>query len=124
MSASNYLENKILDHTLGTTTYTKPTVKISLHTADPTEAGTGTEASGGSYARQAAVFGSASAGSASNTALIQFTNMPTGTFTHFGIWDATTSGNMLYYGPLTVSKTTTLGDTIAFNPGTLTISAD
>lgn len=124
MSASNYLENKILDHTLGTTTYTKPTIYISLHTADPTETGTGTEASGGSYARQTAAFNAASAGSATNTALIQFSNMPTGTFTHFGIWDALTAGNMLYYGPLAASKTTTLGDTLVFNSSTLTISAD
>jgi hypothetical protein len=39
-AASNYLELKLLDHALGTTTYTKPTkVYLDLFTADPGEAG-------------------------------------------------------------------------------------
>jgi len=125
MSATNYLENKILDHVLSTTSYTMPSdAYVSLHTADPTEAGTGTEVSGGSYARQSAAFNAATGGSTSNSALIQFSNMPTATVTHFGIWDAVTGGNILLYGELSSSKSVTAGDTIAFNAGTLTISVD
>ena len=43
MSAmSNYLENKFLDHFLGTSSTSAPAaVYIGLHTADPTDAGTG-----------------------------------------------------------------------------------
>ncbi len=50
---SNYLENKVLDHVLRNTSYTSPTtVYVGLYTSDPTDAGSGTEVSGGSYARQ------------------------------------------------------------------------
>ncbi len=55
-SMSDYLERKLLDHTLGTTAYTFPsTVYLSLHTADPTDVtatALSTEVVGGSYGRQ------------------------------------------------------------------------
>ena len=55
MSFSNYLENKILLHVFGATPYTAPaTLYVALFTSDPGEGGTGTEVSGGSYARRAA----------------------------------------------------------------------
>ena len=51
---SNYLENALINATLRDTTYTSPaTVYVSLWTTDPTDAGSGTEVSGGSYARTA-----------------------------------------------------------------------
>jgi len=51
---SNYLENKVLDHVLRNVSYSSPTtVYVGLYTSDPTDAGSGTEVSGGSYARQA-----------------------------------------------------------------------
>ena len=41
MSISNYAENKILEHTTGTTAWTMPTdVYVKLHTGDPGEAAT------------------------------------------------------------------------------------
>lgn len=124
MSASNYLENEILDHTLGTGSFTMPTAYVSLHTANPDEDASGTEVSGGSYARQTCAFDAASGGSASNTSDESFTNMPAATVTHFGIWDASTSGNMLLYGALDTSKTTTSGDTLSFTAGNLTITVE
>ena len=46
MSKSNYLENKLLDHALGTTAFTQPTNQyLALHTADPTDAASGAELS-------------------------------------------------------------------------------
>jgi hypothetical protein len=66
---SNYLENAIINATLRATTFTSPsTVYVSLHTADPTDAGTGTEVSGGSYARKTATFGAPSNGVSTTTA--------------------------------------------------------
>lgn len=123
MSASNYLENKLLDHTLRVASFTQPAaLYLSLHTADPGETGT-SEATGGSYARQTIAFAAASAGvSASNTA--QTFTMPAGTFTHFGIWDASTTGNFLFGGALTASKTTASGDQITFASGAVTVTAD
>ena len=114
MSAmSDYLENKFLDHFLGTSSTASPSnVYVALHTADPTDAGTGTEVSGNGYARQAITFGAASSGTASNSA-VEFpaaSGGDFGTITHIGIWDATTSGNLLFHSALTTSKTIADGD--------------
>lgn len=124
MSASNYLENEILDHTLGTGSFTMPTAYVSLHTANPDEDASGTEVTGGSYARQSTAFDAAVAGSASNTAAVEFTDMPAATVTHFAVWDASTVGNMLLYGVLDASKVTTSGDTLSFTAGNLTITVE
>jgi alkylation response protein AidB-like acyl-CoA dehydrogenase len=55
-SLSNYAENKVLDHVLGTTSYTKPTTYVALYTVAPTDSTAGTEVTGGSYARLAGAF--------------------------------------------------------------------
>ncbi|WP_377846978.1 hypothetical protein [Bosea sp. UC22_33] len=61
-SASDYLEKKLLDHSLGVAAYTMPgTVYLALFTADPGEAGPGTEVSGNGYARQSTAFAAAAA---------------------------------------------------------------
>ena len=121
---TNYLENKLLDHFLGTTPYTKPTVYVGLFTVAPTDAGGGTEVTGGSYARQTAAFSAASSGTTSNSANIDFTGMPAATTVAIAIFDASTSGNMLVYGTLTTNKTTDAGDTLRIATGDLDISID
>lgn len=122
---SNYLENKLIDHFLGTTTYTKPTsVYVALYTVTPGEAGGGTEVTGGSYARQIATFSAAASGATSNTGNIDFVNMPAATVVAIGIFDALTSGNLLLYGSLTANKTTDAGDTLRIATGDLDISID
>ena len=121
---TNYLENKLLDHFLGTTTYTKPTVYVGLFTVIPGEAGGGTEVTGGSYARQAAAFDAAASGATQNTSNIDFTGMPAATTVAIALFDASTSGNMLVYGGLTTNKTTDAGDTLRIATGDLDISID
>lgn len=122
---TNYLENKLIDHFLGTTTYTKPAaVYIGLFTVAPSDAGGGTEVTGGSYARQAATFSAASSGATSNDSNVDFTGMPAATTVAIGIFDASTSGNMLLYGTLTTNKTTDAGDTLRIATGDLDISID
>lgn len=121
---SDYAENKVLDHLTGRAAWTKPTATyLALFTAAPNDAGGGTEATGGSYARQEVTFGAASGGTISNSAAVNFTSMPAGTFTHFGLFDASTTGNLLVHGALTASKTTGAGDTIQFAIGDLDITA-
>ena len=126
MSAkSNYLELKVLDHFLGTASTTAPSaVYLSLHTANPDEDGSGTEVSGNGYSRQAVTFAAASSGSSSSNSVEEFTASggAFGTVTHFGIWDASSSGNLLYYGALTASKTIADGDTLRFASGAITIT--
>ncbi len=124
---TDYLENKLLDHVLRNTAYTSPTtVYVALFTAAPGEAGGGTEVSGGGYARQAVTFSAPSAGSTSNSSDITFPTATAdwGTITHFAIFDASTGGNMLYYGQLTSSVTVNSGQQLTIPAGNLTISHD
>ena len=122
---TNYLENKLIDHFLGTTAYTSPAaVYVGLFTVAPSDAGGGTEVTGGSYARQAATFTSAASGATSNDTNIDFTGMPAATTVAIGIFDASASGNMLLYGTLTTNKTTDAGDTLRIATGDLDISID
>jgi hypothetical protein len=110
---SNYLENALINATLRNTSYTSPTtVYLALYTTDPTDADTGTEVSGGSYARQSITFGAPSNGTSTNSAAIEFPAATGnwGTITHVGIRDALTSGNLLYHTALDASKTINTGD--------------
>ena len=87
---SNFLENALINATLRATTYTSPaTVYVSLWTSDPTDAGSGTEVSGGSYARTSATFGSPSNGVTTNSADITFPQATAswGTVGYIGIKD-------------------------------------
>jgi hypothetical protein len=122
---SNYLENALINATVRATSNTSPsTVYAALFTSDPTDANTGTEVSGGSYARQSITFGSPSNGVSSNTADLTFPTctLTWGTITHFGIYDALTSGNLLYHAPLTTSKTISTGDNFKIATGNLTLT--
>jgi hypothetical protein len=122
---SNYLENALINATLRATTFTSPTtVYVGLYTSDPTDANSGTEVSGGSYARKSATFGSPSNGVSTTSADITFDQATGswGTVTHIGILDALTSGNLLYHTALDVSKTIDTGDIFKIASGNLTVT--
>jgi hypothetical protein len=122
---SNYLENALINATLRNTAYSSPAgVYVALFTTDPTDAGSGTEVSGGSYARQSATFAAPSNGAAATNADVQFPQATGdwGTITHFGIYDALTAGNLLYHGQLTASKTIETGDVFKIASGNLTVT--
>ena len=122
---SNYLENALINATLRNTTYTSPsTVYVALFTSDPTDAGSGTECSGGAYVRQSATFGAPSDGASSISADVEFPQATGawGTITHFGIFDASSSGNLLYHGALTASKTIATGDVLKITSSNLTVT--
>lgn len=122
---SNYLENALINVTLRNTAYTTPTlVYVGLYTTDPTDANTGTEVSGGSYARTAVTFAAPSNGVTTNSADVTF---PTasgswGTVGWIGILDASTAGNLLYHTPLDVSKTISSGDIFKISTGNLSVT--
>ena len=128
MSAmSDYLENKVLDHILGTTAYTQPTtVYVGLSTASFADDNSGTELSGSGYARQSASFNAAASGTADNSAAIEFpaATASWGTVSHFGIFDALTAGNLLIHGSFTTAKAIGSGDILKISAGDLVISAD
>jgi hypothetical protein len=122
---SNYLENALINATLRNTSYTSPSVVyLGLYTSDPTDADTGTEVSGGSYARQAITFGAPSNGVTTNTAAIEFPQATGswGTVGWIGIGDAITGGNLLYHSPLDASKTIASGDIFKIAIGSLSVT--
>lgn len=131
-SKSNYLENKVLDHVLGGGDYTRPsTVYVALYTSAPNDAGGGAEVSGGSYARVAVTndttnWPAASGGAKSNGTDIVFPTATAnwGTVVAFGILDASSGGNLLYWADLTTSKVVSNGDTAKFLAGDLDITED
>lgn len=121
MALSTFLRNALLDHYLGGSAYTQPTVRISLHTADPGITGA-SEVAGGSYARKPPTFSAAAAGSKASSADIDFTVMPACTVTHVGIWDALSGGNFLQGGALAASKVVNAGDTFRLTQPNLVAS--
>jgi len=122
---SNFLENALINATLRATTYTSvATVYVSLWTSDPTDAGSGTEVSGGSYARTAVTFAAPSNGVTTNSADVTF---PTATASWgvvgwIGINDAASSGNLLYHSPLDTSKTIDSADIFKISTGNLSVT--
>lgn len=128
MSAmSDYLENEILDHILGTGSYTAPAaVYVGLSTGSFADDNSGTELSGNGYARVAATFSAAASGTTSNSAAIEFSAATGswGTVSHFGIFDASTAGNLLIHGAFTASKVIASGDILKISAGDLDVSAD
>jgi hypothetical protein len=138
---SNYLENKLVDQLFrGQTAPTTTTLYIGLFTTAPSDASPGTEPSGDGYARvsvtsslanwagtQSAGSTDASSGTSGTTSNNGALTFPTplatwGTVTHFGIFDAATSGNMLFHGALTITKTINQDDTVAFPAGSLSLT--
>lgn len=126
---SNYAEDLVLDWLFTTASATRPTSwYVGLFTVAPGEGGGGTEVSGNAYARQSATFtvsGTAPT-TAANSVAIEF---PTatgnwGTIVAAGIFDASTSGNLIAFADLTASKTIQSGDVLRFNASTLTITLD
>jgi hypothetical protein len=133
-SISDYLELKMLDGVLGGTNFTQPaTVYLALFTAAPSDSGGGTEVSGGSYARLAVTNNATNFPAASGTTATKTLNTtqtfvtPTGSWglvTHFGIFDALTVGNLLFWASLTASQTISSGNTVSFAAGALSITLD
>lgn len=126
--ASDYLENRLIDHIFRTGTFAKPSgLFVALFTTAPSDAGGGTEVAAGGYARVSAGVGDASwratqggngapssgtGGQTSNSVVITFP-LPTanwGTVTHIGLFDAATGGNLLVWNPLTTPRPINNGD--------------
>lgn len=122
---SNFLEGELYDHLMRNLAYTAPTtLYVALFTTDPTDADSGTEVSAGSYLRQSIAFGAPTDGAGSNSSAVTFPTATAswGTVTHFGIYDAVSSGNLLLHTPLTASKVVGNGDTFKVNAGDLTVT--
>lgn len=123
---STYLAHKILDHVLGGVTYTPPsTVYMALYLSNPGDNDTGTEVSGNGYQRQAVTFSAANNRRIVNSNQVEFPEPtgPWGTITHFGLKDAATGGNLLFYGELSAAVTIGPGQQLIFRAGDIQIEA-
>lgn len=133
---STYLEGKTLDHLFGIASFTVPgTVYVGLHKGDPTDAGSGgAEVSGGSYARVAVTNNntkwSRTSSTVTNSAVVDFGTATAdwatsgSEVTHVTVWDASSSGNLLFSAALDVARIILNGDPISFQIGQLTFTED
>jgi hypothetical protein len=123
---SDYLENAVLGYVFSGASFSQPGTKyLALYTTAPTDAGGGTELSGSAYARQSCAFTTTGA-QATNSAAVEW---PTatgswGTVVAVGVFDASSSGNLLAWNNLTASKTISTGDVFRINAGDLDIDLD
>lgn len=129
-SISNAHENNILTWSLSATAVTRPTAwHIALFTDvagtstdQPATEATTTNCPG--YARQAVTSWTISGSQAQNATAATFT--ATGawaTVNYFGVYDASTAGNLLYWGSIT-SKTLANTDQLKFDVNQITITLD
>lgn len=95
---------------------------LALYTSNPTAADSGTEVSGGSYARQAITFGAISGDAIKNTSVITFAGLNTTNITHYGVKSAVTGGTLRIYGALDSTAAVVTGDQVQFPINSITIN--
>ena len=126
MSLSNTFETHTLNYLFTATSVTRPTAwYVALFTSNPDEDASGTEVSGGAYARQSVSF-TVSGNTASNTAALEFPTATAsyGTVTHVGVFDAASAGNLIAYAALTTSKAIDTGDVMRIPASDLDVTMD
>lgn len=125
-SFSDYLEDALLKHVFTNTSYTSPSsLYVALYTTAPSDAGGGTELTGDGYARKAVSFSvSGTTTLATNSAAVEFdaATGSWGTIVAVGVFDASTSGNLLAWSDLATSKTISTGDILRIPSGELDIT--
>lgn len=93
---------------------------VKLHIGSPGSAGTSNPA--GNTSRQSLSFGSSSGGTMLNDVALTWSSVSTSeTYTHFSIWDASTSGTFLGSGTVT-GNAVTAGDTFTVAIGSLSVT--
>ena len=126
MSLSDTFETTTLKWLLTADAVTRPTAwYIGLFTVAPSDAGGGTEVSGGSYARKSVAF-TVSGNLATNSAAVEFdvATADWGTITSVAVFAAVSGGNMIAYATLTASKTIANGDVLRIPLNELDITMD
>jgi hypothetical protein len=125
-SFTDYTENLALTYLFTTGSVTRPTAwYVGLFTAAPSDTGGGTEVSGSGYARKSAAFTVSGTGTlATNSSAIDFdaATGTWGTIVAMAIFDASTSGNMLAWAPLTTARTINDGDVFRIPATSLSIT--
>lgn len=120
-------EDKIINHFFRNSSQTPDAnLYAGLFTQAPADAGTGgTEVSAGDYSRQAITFSAASNRVVSNSGLITFTTSAAGawgTVVHLGIWNASTAGTLVAFGPLRTALAVNPGSAVSFAATKITVT--
>jgi hypothetical protein len=119
---SNYLKQAVIKAALGEASFPSiSNVYLALYTTNPTVADTGTEVSGGSYARQQLSFANAVDGAKTSNTSETFSSMPASTITHWGIRSASSGGNLLYWGAFDLPIQLNAGNNLTINSGDIVI---
>ncbi len=122
---ANFLITNMLDHILGTTSYTKPTTTVlHLYTTTVTAAGGGTEVAGAiGYTAQTTAWDAAAAGATENTSNETFGGA-TGSWGSVSDWALLDQGgvNFLLFGVWTTAFSPVDGDDYILNAGDLDIT--
>lgn len=121
-TASDYLENKLLEAALKNTSYSGGTVYLAAYTDTFTdEASAPTECSGSGYSRQSLTFGSASNGVIATSAAVTIPATADYAVKAIAIVDASTGGNVLFYRNVT---TTVKSGGLTLDSGNITVTLD
>lgn len=119
---SNYLRQAVIKAALGEASFPSITnVYLALYTNNPTVSDTGTEVTGGSYARQQLSFANAVNGAKTSNTSETISNMPATTVTHWGIRDASSGGNLLYFGAFDLPIQLNAGNSFPIASGDIVI---
>jgi hypothetical protein len=127
-SFSDYTENLVLTWLFTGSSATRPTAwYVGLFTAAPSDTGGGTEVTGNAYARVATgtISGSGTATTFTNAAAIEFAAASGGNWGSIGwagIFDASSSGNLLAWAPLSTARTINDGDVLRIPATSLSIT--
>jgi hypothetical protein len=136
-SATDYLETRVLQHTLGFLAMPMPVgLFIALCTTVPTDSTPGAAPPGGGYTRMQATYGlvAGRTDAAANLLTIEFPTATAawGTVGWLELWDAATAGNRLFWGSLVdptdlvtpITRTIQSGDIMRIPAGTHVVTAD
>lgn len=119
---STYLKQAVIKAALGEATF--PTITntyLALYQTNPTVDDVGSELSGGSYARQQLSFANAVGGAKESNTSENFTNLPASTVTYWGIRDASSGGNLLYFGAFDLPIQLDAGNSLPIASGDIVI---
>ena len=125
MPKSTYLNDNFINVGLRNIAFVSPTnVYCALYTVSPGVAGGGTAVAGGGYGRQTVTCDAPTSGQTSNDADINFpvATAGYGTINSFGLLDASSGGNLLYFGNLGTPRVVLTNDQVRFPSGQMLVS--
>jgi hypothetical protein len=111
--ASRLLRNSLA---IAAGTISATPMMLRLMSANGSASSNGTQVTGGSYAAQnlTTALGTEANGQVNNSSSVSFTGMPAITTTGVEVWDSAGTPLRKWWGALSASKTTGVGDTLTF----------